>query len=895
MCETISCKVLTNSVNAFFGVVVALNLASCSALAADPSYYVKKSSWQETMRASVEALMKLEQAGELGVSLPDLGASDFTVTAWIKTESEGGTILAKAPARGGWVPGGKVFFLQGGTPTFDVGWVGAVETRIQVNDGKWHHLALAKADELEFYVDGRLVGGDTLELGPDVSDHVLRIGYCTGDFPEQSGFEGEIDEVRIYSRRLSASEVKNICDNKTDVSKGLAGWWKFEAGAADSSGSMNHGRIVGTRSVDGKSGKALRFSGRSLVVLPASRAAAMRNEIRSLIARDFTVDRDRQQIEWEQQDKIWDEPWEAGDLMALGRRYIELCRDICQLRTKAEQLASNIKTTEDLGKIRALYHLSRRADEIYAGVGGKISAMEKEIDYLQENYSKADAKWAKYVEQVNDLSGACGRALAKLIGGDSTAIEQLSKLEVQLEEVHNSIPLRLPSGPAGPGRFGAYYTRLKYSLEWDRKWRIGPDADVVVRFDEFGHRFVFWRGTSYIPCWVSDAGGWYTNEFFERRGGERSGTMSMVEPMSDKQARYSHVRILESNDARVVLHWRYAPVDLKYNLAYIDKQSGWGDWVDEYYTIYPDAVGVREATLYTSAPGDWIEYQESIVINQPGTRPEDNMHYAAVTLVNMEGRSSTYSWEHTWPEEFDKPENGNIQIVNLKGRTRPFSIVDPDGASVRAYPKYGAKTKFHCWNHWPVAQEKSDTTVATTFDKPSHTSLSHITWKPYAQEENSRTWIMLHGMTDGKAAELAKLAKSWLSAPKLKLKGTSEYTNEGYDPTERAYVLSCNRAGERSTLEFVLDASADSPIVNPAFVVKSWGMIGTQLKLDGKTIERGKLFRYGHRPAEHGDDLIVWIKAESDRPTNVSLLPAVARPSWPCFHGLEARATDSDT
>jgi len=83
MCETISCKVLTNSVNAFFGVVVALNLASCSALAAELSYYVKKSSWQESMRASVEALMKLEQAGEVGVSLPDLGASDFTVTAWV--------------------------------------------------------------------------------------------------------------------------------------------------------------------------------------------------------------------------------------------------------------------------------------------------------------------------------------------------------------------------------------------------------------------------------------------------------------------------------------------------------------------------------------------------------------------------------------------------------------------------------------------------------------------------------------------------------------------------------------------------------------------------------------------------------------------------------------------
>ena len=30
------------------------------------------------------------------------------------------------------------------------------------------------------------------------------------------------------------------------------------------------------------------------------------------------------------------------------------------------------------------------------------------------------------------------------------------------------------------------------------------------------------------------------------------------EPMSDKQDRYSHVRIVENNDARTVIHWRYA-------------------------------------------------------------------------------------------------------------------------------------------------------------------------------------------------------------------------------------------------------------------------------------------------------------------------------------------------
>jgi len=76
-------------------------------------------------------------------------------------------------------------------------------------------------------------------------------------------------------------------------------------------------------------------------------------------------------------------------------------------------------------------------------------------------------------------------------------------------------PPQMPSGPPGPGPFGAYYTHLKYSPEWDAPWRVADHPDVLVRFDDDAHRLVFWHGTSFIPCWVNDAGKWYTNEFVE--------------------------------------------------------------------------------------------------------------------------------------------------------------------------------------------------------------------------------------------------------------------------------------------------------------------------------------------------------------------------------------------
>jgi hypothetical protein len=57
----------------------------------------------------------------------------------------------------------------------------------------------------------------------------------------------------------------------------------------------------------------------------------------------------------------------------------------------------------------------------------------------------------------------------------------------------------LPAGPAGPGRFGAFYASLTFSDTRDRMRRIGPDSDIVVRFDHSPGRLVFRQGNNYIP------------------------------------------------------------------------------------------------------------------------------------------------------------------------------------------------------------------------------------------------------------------------------------------------------------------------------------------------------------------------------------------------------------
>jgi hypothetical protein len=63
----------------------------------------------------------------------------------------------------------------------------------------------------------------------------------------------------------------------------------------------------------------------------------------------------------------------------------------------------------------------------------------------------------------------------------------------------------------------------------------------------------------------------------------------------------------------------------------------------------------------------------------------------------------------------------------------------------------------------------------------------------------------------------------------------------------------------------VLKASPDSPLVNPAIVIKNWGDADAKLVVDGKAIPRGPNFRYGHITKLEGTDLVIWANLESTK------------------------------
>lgn len=415
---------------------------------------------------------------------------------------------------------------------------------------------------------------------------------------------------------------------------------------------------------------------------------------------------------------------------------------------------------------------------------------------------------------------------------------------------------KLPRIPDGEKRFGVFYTALKFYPEWDRLWRIDEYPDIVVTFDNAAYKMVFWHGTTYGLSLVMEDGRWMGEQSAEAH---RS-VNGCVEHMSDKQARYSHVRLIESSPARVVVHWRYALTDVLYNIGEQDPITGWGDWADEYYTIYPDGWAVRHILLH--APRKRYSMSAPQVLNNPGERLEDNMSADAVTLANLDGASGQ---AHSDPLK-DVP-NANIAIVNLKSTFKPAWIYEPP-TSIGFEGREGSPP-FETFDHWPVAQIPSDGRPALALDRVSSSEI-FAPEPPETKLEGDGTvearWLT--GFASQPASTIP-VARAWLQPPDLKISGAA-YTSDGYSRDDRAYHLH-RSARENTKLEFSIQASEKSPAVNPAFVIDGWGHGGASLRLNGKPVVEGKDFRVGYIDHLEGSSLVIWIKTQLTTPSNFAI------------------------
>lgn len=158
------------------------------------------------------------------------------------------------------------------------------------SDGIWHHLVNTYSGGSEsLYLDGILVDNQTPhnQYGYAADyNYFLGVGFgntWAGLTNAYHYFAGSLDDMRIYSRALSAPEVLGLYKSssvtflggeKLKLTNGLVGYWPFNGGdvnwtsasagvAYDRSGIGNNGTLVGmnqsTSTVRGKMGQALSF------------------------------------------------------------------------------------------------------------------------------------------------------------------------------------------------------------------------------------------------------------------------------------------------------------------------------------------------------------------------------------------------------------------------------------------------------------------------------------------------------------------------------------------------------------------------------------------------------------------------------------------------------------
>jgi hypothetical protein len=190
------------------------------------------------------------------------GMSAITVEAWVKL-SETDALIQNIVTKGiGGFGSGQhsfrlyvsnkiVWFVLSDDGTVDFSHSLAVRTQNNaiINDGQWYHVAFSVdlADEsAQAYIDGLPV--DTTDpaanaIGTPIFDSTVPV--CVGcvfdsDSEYVSGFDGNIDEVRIWNDIRTDEEIFDTYRDTTIEDENLKAFWRFERDYTDSSGNENH-------------------------------------------------------------------------------------------------------------------------------------------------------------------------------------------------------------------------------------------------------------------------------------------------------------------------------------------------------------------------------------------------------------------------------------------------------------------------------------------------------------------------------------------------------------------------------------------------------------------------------------------------------------------------------
>ena len=385
------------------------------------------------------------------------------------------------------------------------------------------------------------------------------------------------------------------------------------------------------------------------------------------------------------------------------------------------------------------------------------------------------------------------------------------------------------------------FSSMSYADAWDSRL-----CDIVVALPN-GSRFVFWRGSSYVPFWAGRSNTGLSYEWAETSP-PADGFEDCVEPLMDKELRYGRVRIMESTPARIHVRWSYQSCDFKYKV--------WGDSAVEDYYFYRDGFGTRVLTLQSAPTGDY-ELSEFIILSPQATYPFSILPPNLVDILFVDGQKRELMFPFLPAEQGGKIESRDMAAIYRVRLHKddpqaaiyfnPLDLKLPQAVFGPFHDKGQTVTPCYWGSHWPLARGKTtgwaiDDRVQFT---PCHNSvLSWARCRPTplrtAQLETLdtlgrakpmvlQTWAWLVGTSDADDERLTQWARSFAKPPALEVQGARPEA-ESYCPERRALRLVVDEP------IVTIKVKPSTACVHPVFELEEAPKTLARAELDGRIL-----------------------------------------------------------
>ena len=857
------------------------------------------------MGMSGDALLIESADGGIEVTGPEVidFSRDFTIAAWVSTmlgsrASERPILFKGHSDRFAGADKHFSIFHDQGILIYAGGQGGcgmsyAATHEIEVDDSQWHFVAVShnasEEPHLTFYVDGHckhatdegnFMGGDVL-LAPDTTDSVLRIG-CRGD-KEALHFRGSLDELRIYDNALAPEDIQFL--------------FTHPGGDGDSKQAVRSRprmRVVPGHAWRPPFGIERVGQPLSVIVQVVCNERPVPEHWLACYQDGEEVDRKVLALTGASPFTVRVDLEKYGDELALFSKDgegkpIESARwpvERSEFEADAEASSEPVINPVDLGAIFPPGDWLILAPKQKGSVRVAALSAKQTISGAQAVAwfeSAPDRKTVASIELRKNTRAQISLALPEAsFAGDRDFVHVAIVAEDGRELWQKKIPVMLMGGPPRLPSFGATEAKLRYdapislrgadgtlsSMDYADAWK--PELNDVVVSLPNGSRFVFWRGSSYIPFWAGRHNTGLCYEWAET--GALPDAFDCVEPLMDKELRYGRVAIVESTAARVHVRWSYQSCDFNYKI--------WGDLAVEDYYFYPDGFGTRVLNL-TSAPDGDYELSEFIILTPQATYPFSVLPKNLVDVLFLDGRKRELEFPFLEQE---------MDLEKLLGRDGPalYKIRlnnRETSAGIYFHPndthRPGVFHPFHSrgylvtptyWgSHWPLA--RGGTTGGAIDDRvdltPCHNSI--MSWarrRPDPLEKKMvdavdalgqtrqmlvQQWAWMIAMSDAPDERLLEWARSYAEPPKLEITGGRF---ESWASQRRANMI----AIEADTVEIRITPTARC--VNPVFELLAAPKGPLGVKLSGHPL---KSDQYAW------DGQTLWLNTNIDEPTVLEL------------------------